>query len=89
MRSGTLPGGWALDDGVGLLFEDDALGARRLARARAPAPSAVDAVAGELVRRRLEPELLGAGAHGAHEVADDIREMRAVQRLRDEFGPGV
>jgi hypothetical protein len=41
------------------------------------------------VRRRLVPDLLGAGAHGAHEVADDIREMRAVQRLRDEFGPGV
>ncbi len=88
IRSGALPGGWAADDGVGLLFEDDAL-VRAVSSRPGAGAERCDAVAGELVRRRLVPDLLGAGAHGAHEVADDIREMRAVQRLRDEFGPGV
>jgi peptidase E len=87
IRSGALPGGWAADDGVGLLFEDD-----ELARAVSSRPGAgaerCDAVAGELVRRRLVPDLLGADALAAAEASDDIREMRAVQRLRDAFGPG-
>jgi peptidase E len=87
IRSGALPGGWAADDGVGLLFEDD-----ELARAVSSRPGAgaerCDAVAGELVRRRLVPDLLGADALGGAEASDDIREMRAVQRLRDAFGPG-
>ena len=30
VRSGALPGGWAADDGVGLLFEDERAGARGL-----------------------------------------------------------
>src|SRR3954463_15496169 len=60
VRSGDLPGGWAADDGVGLVFEGTEL--HRVVSAR-PGTFAVrvDAVGGELVRSRLVPELLGAG----------------------------
>ena len=58
------PGGWAADDGVGLLFDGT-----RFARAVSSRPGAgavrVDAVDGELVRARIEPELLGARRHPA------------------------
>ena len=61
VRDGTLPGGWAVDDGVGLLFRG-----LRLDRVVSSRPGAgaqrVDAIAGELVRNRLEPELLGERA---------------------------
>ncbi|HUN79230.1 MAG TPA: peptidase E [Solirubrobacteraceae bacterium] len=80
VRAGELPGGWALDDGVGLLFRGE-----RLARVVSSRPGAggqrVDAIAGELVRRRLEPELLGAAATPAP-LDDDVQELRRVQRLR-------
>ena len=60
---GALPGGWAADDGVGLLFRGT-----ELERAVSSRPGAgaqrFDAVEGELVRARLEPELLGAGPAG-------------------------
>lgn len=81
VRDGTLPGGWAADDGVGLLFEDGTL-----TRAVSSRPGAgalrVDAVGGELVRERLEPELLGAGEQRLLSVDDDVAELRQVQRLR-------
>jgi dipeptidase E len=82
VRAGTLPGGWALDDGVGLLFRGE-----RIARVVSSRPGAgaqrVDAIAGELVRRRLEPELLGAEATlPAPALDDDVQELRRVQRLR-------
>src|SRR3954453_4169443 len=55
VRTGALPGGWAADDGVGLLFEGT-----RLARTVSSRPGAqaqrVDAVQGELVRARIRPE---------------------------------
>ena len=58
VRNGSLPGGWAVDDGVGLLFRG-----QRLERVVSSRPGAgaqrVDQVAGELVRHRLTPELLG------------------------------
>src|SRR4051794_22408284 len=60
VRAGALPGGWAADDGVGLLFRGD-----RLERVVSSRPGAAveraDAVLGELVRHRIEPELLAAG----------------------------
>ena len=63
VRDGSLPGGWALDDGVGLLFRG-----RRLERVVSSRPGAgaqrVDLVAGELVRHRLTPELLGEHCPG-------------------------
>jgi peptidase E len=59
VRTGALPGGWAADDGVGLVFEGT-----ELARVVASRPGATalrcDAIGGELVRRRITPELLDA-----------------------------
>jgi dipeptidase E len=93
VRSGGLPGGWAVDDGVGLLFRG-----ARLERVVSSRPGAgaqrVDAIAGELVRHRLEPELLGVdGRNRPPDLDEDVRELRRVQRLRrrlggDERGPG-
>ena len=88
VRDGTLPGGWALDDGVGLLFRG-----HRLERAASSRPGAgaqrVDAIAGELVRKRLDVELLGDGpssALGGHDEA--VQEMRRVHRMRRGMGRG-
>ena len=82
VRDGTLPGGWAVDDGVGLLFAG-----QRLERVVSSRPGAgaqrVDQVAGELVRHRLTPELLGEDASGALGGYDeDVQELRRVNRLR-------
>jgi dipeptidase E len=79
---GTLPGGWALDDGVGLLFEGE-----RMVRAVSSRPGAgavrVDAIAGELVRARLDVELLGGDTRSQTGTLDaDVQELRRVQRLR-------
>ncbi len=80
VRSGALPGGWAADDGVGLLFHGT-----ELERAVSSRPVAgawrYDAVDGEIVRRRIEPELLGA-APGPPPPGDDVLELRALLRLR-------
>ncbi len=88
VRDGTLPGGWALDDGVGLLFRGSALDRVVSSRPGAGAQR-VDAIAGELVRTRLEPELLGDGpssALGGHDEA--VQEMRRVHRMRRGMGRG-
>jgi peptidase E len=82
VREGRLPGGWAADDGVGLLFRGS-----RLERVVSSRPGAgaqrVDALAGELVRGRLEPELLGTDGRARMPALDeDIRELRRVYRLR-------
>jgi peptidase E len=83
VRSGRLPGGWAVDDGVGLLFRGE-----RLARVVSSRPGAgaqrVDAIAGELVRKRLEPELLGSDTPPPA-LDEDVRELRQVRRLRREI----
>jgi peptidase E len=81
VKTGALPGGWAADDGVGLLFRE-----RALERTVSSRPGAgafrCDAVEGELVRRRVEPDLLGAapGALPGPDAAVD--ELRALHRLR-------
>jgi dipeptidase E len=85
VRSGALPGGWAADDGVGLLFRGGAL--ERVVGSRPGAGAQrVDALEGELVRHRLEPGLLG-GEQPAPGPAldDDVRELRRVHRLRREM----
>jgi dipeptidase E len=85
VRSGELPGGWAADDGVGLLFRGGAL--KRAVSSR-PGASAqrVDALEGELVRHRLEPDLLGGEQPApAPALDDDVRELRRVHRLRREM----
>jgi peptidase E len=94
VRDGTLPGGWALDDGVALLFCGTEL--QRVVSSR-PGASAlrVDAIAGELIRRRIEPQLLGEGQPRARAgLDDDVRELRRVRRLRRSGrvlggGPGM
>jgi dipeptidase E len=88
VRDGTLPGGWALDDGVGLLF-----GGPRLERVVSSRPGAsaqrVDAIAGELVRHRVEPELLGEAGQGALGGIDEaVEELRRVHRLRRGIAGG-
>ncbi len=89
VRSGELPGGWALDDGVGLLFRG-----KQLERAVSSRPGAgaqrVDAIAGELVRHRLDPELLlGEGPSKALGGLDEaVEELRRVHRLRRGMGRG-
>jgi len=76
IRGGALPGGWALDDGVGLILEGDAV--TRVVSSRPGATAVrVDAVCGELVRSRTQPELLGDASRG---VPDDVREFRALRR---------
>ncbi len=83
VRDGRLPGGWSVDDGVGLLFEGERL--RRVVSSRPGAGAQrVDAIAGELVRHRLQPELLGeSDAPGPlASVDEDVQELRRVNRLR-------
>jgi len=85
VRAGELPGGWALDDGVGLLFRG--LSLERVVSSRPGAGAQrVDAIAGELVRERIEPELLGARPAGALGTIDDsIAELRRVHRMRRQI----
>ncbi|HEV3095217.1 MAG TPA: peptidase E [Solirubrobacteraceae bacterium] len=84
VRSGTLPGGWAADDGVGLLLRGT-----RLERVVSSRPGAgaqrVDAVEGELVRTRIEPDMLGAYGALAPAMDDDVRELRRIQRIRGQM----
>ena len=81
IREGSLPGGWAADDGVGLLFREEEL--ERVVSSRpGAAAQRVDALAGELVRHRLEPDLLGAGETPPPALDDDVRELRRVRQLR-------
>jgi len=86
VRAGSIPGGWAVDDGVGLLFRG--LGLQRIVSSRPGAGAQrVDAIAGELVRHRLEPELLGELPTGALGGLDEaVRELREVHRLRRGLG---
>ncbi len=88
LREGGLPGGWAVDDGVGLLFRGRSL--ERVVSSR-PGASAqrVDAIAGELVRRRLESDLLGGKAGDPLGGFDEaVEELRRVHRLRRGIGRG-
>ena len=82
VRRGTLPDGWALDDGAALLFEE-----RRLARVVSSRPDAravrVERRAGEVVEEELACELLTAPAPTEpRPVPPDIRELRALR-----YGP--
>jgi dipeptidase E len=82
VRDGTLPGGWAVEDGVGLLF--CGLAMRRVVSSRpGAAAQRVDQVAGELVRHRIDPELLGDGEAGALGGVDEaVQELRRMHRMR-------
>jgi dipeptidase E len=82
VRDGKLPGGWALDDGVGLLFRG--LHLERVVSSRPGAGAQrVDQVAGELVRGRLDPELLGGGEQASLGGVDEaVQELRRVNQMR-------
>jgi peptidase E len=82
VRDGRLPGGWALDDGVGLLFRGARVGRVVSSRPGARAER-VDAIAGELVRDRLVPELLGEDdLRPLGGIDEAVEELRQVDRLR-------
>jgi dipeptidase E len=88
VRDGALPGGWALDDGVGLLFRGE-----HPERAVSSRPGAgaqrVDAIAGELLRKRLDVELLGEGPRAALGGFDEaVQELRRVNRMRRRTSRG-
>jgi peptidase E len=81
VRSGELPGGWAVDDGVGLLFRGRCL--ERVVSSRPGAGAQrCDAIGGEIVRNRLAPELLGGGPPARRPPGDDVLEMRRLQEMR-------
>jgi peptidase E len=81
VRSGRLPGGWAADDGVGLLWRGTEL--EKVVSSR-PVATALrcDAVEGELVRRRVQPDLLHLSTPRHYMIPEDVRELRAVHRMR-------
>jgi peptidase E len=81
IRDGSLPGGWALDDGVGLVFEGLRMGRAVSSRPGASAQR-VDQVAGELVRSRVAVELLGEGRNSLGGIDEDVRELRRVRQVR-------
>lgn len=77
IADGTVPAGWAADDGVGLLFDD-----REFVKAVSSRPEGrafrVERRDGEAVEEPLEVEYLNAaaGLAGAS-AAEDVREFRA------------
>jgi hypothetical protein len=77
--TGELPGGFAADDGAGLVYRG-----AELERVVCTRPAAgllrCDAVGGELVRRRLEPEWLDVPA--PRTIPEDVRELRDTLRRR-------
>lgn len=77
VASGALPGGWAADDGVALRFDGTRM-TEVVSSRPGTAALRVDAIGGELVRRRLEPRLLGVRTTSPLDapVGDDIRELR-------------
>jgi dipeptidase E len=84
VRSGELPGGWAADDGVGLLFHGTRM-TRVVTSRPGTAALRVDVVGGELVRHRIEPELLGSDparprGPASLPVPDDVRELRELRQ---------
>lgn len=82
VRTGELPAGWALDDGVGMLMQGESPVRIVSSRPGAGAERA-DAVAGELVRRRIQPELLGGSSFGLSSGHDEaVHEMREHRRMR-------
>jgi peptidase E len=87
VSDGSLPGGWSLDDGVGLLFCDGQL-QRTVSSRPGAGGQRVDAIAGELVRRSLQPELLGANEPPGPLAAvdEEVEELRRVHRLRRSLG---
>jgi peptidase E len=84
VREGVMPGGWAADDGVGLLFRGTTL--ERVVSSRPGAAAArVDAAAGALAVRRIEPDALPGALRGPPPPGEDVAELRAVLELRRAY----
>ncbi len=84
VKSGELSGGWALDDGVGMLIQDQEP-VRVVSSRQGAGAERADAIAGELVRRRLEPEMLGESPELSLGGRDEaVRELRELNRMRRE-----
>ena len=89
VRDGTLPGGWALDDGVGLLFAGAQLArvvssrpgrGRAARRCRSPASSCATA---------SSPSCSGDGGEGTLGGIDEaVEELRRVHRMRRGIAGG-
>jgi dipeptidase E len=80
VRSGRLPGGWAADDGVGLLFRGERLERVVSSRPRARAQRVALDARGALERAPLAPELLTAAPRPERPVPADILEFRRAVR---------
>jgi dipeptidase E len=81
---GTLPAGWALDDGAGLLFEGRAL-ARVVSARRAARALRVERRGGAVVTEELACEPLAARTPDAPPpVPEDVRELRELR-----YGAGL
>ena len=78
---GGLAPGYAIDDGVGLLFEDDRLAGAVTGRPRSGAYR-VERDGERVVELPLEVERVAA----ARETPDDLREYRRVLRVRERAG---
>jgi dipeptidase E len=79
VRDGRLPGGWAADDGVGLLFEDEVLISAVSSRAGAGA-SRVESDGTEMPIDVIP--LTRAASPALRAIPSDIAEFRALRRAR-------
>jgi dipeptidase E len=85
VREGAVPGGWAADDGVGLLFRGTALERVVSSRPRAGAVRVDAGAGGALTVRRIEPEPLPGLLRGPPPPGADVAELRAALELRRAY----
>lgn len=82
VRTGALPPGWAADDGVGLLFEDEQLVRVVSSRPQTKAVHIAPDGEGGLLRTPVLPALLSAEPREGRVVSGDILEFRRAQAGR-------
>ena len=80
VASDVMPGGWAADDGVGLLFHGDALTRVVTSRPGTRAVHVERTADGELVRTPIIPALLSAAPLAERAVDGDVLEVRRERR---------
>lgn len=82
VRWGRLPGGWAADDGVGLLFRGESLVRVVSSRPGRKALHVEFTTQGVLEHAVLTPELLSATPRALRPVSGDVLEFRRTRRMR-------
>jgi dipeptidase E len=87
VAAGTVPAGWGVDDGAGLLFRGTRLAEVVASRAGARAYR-VHAVDGEAVEEVIEPRLLKARPHADPTAPLAVEELRALHAARRGFRRG-